>query len=136
MNSPDLAHAKSLLSDAVGKLREAYAPYSKLAVASVLETWSGERIFGVNVENASYGLTVCAERVAIFSAITHGHREFRALAVTASDGVSAAPCGACRQVLAEFLEPTGLIIYSDSMGNPVLTTVADLLPASFAFRPI
>jgi cytidine deaminase len=109
--------------------RRAYAPYSKFPVGAALQPAAGgEPVLGVNVENGSYGLTSCAERNAVFSAVTAGMREFSAIAVHADAG-SAPPCGACRQVLAEFA-PEIAVVYR-SGGDVVTATLAELLPDRF-----
>jgi cytidine deaminase len=112
------------------KIREkAYAPYSKYPVGASLLTGSGEIFDGVNVENAVYGMTICAERNAVFQAVAYGHRKFQAIAVASENAGS--PCGACRQVLSEF-GPDIEIYTVDSKGEVVLeTTVRDLLPDAF-----
>ncbi len=83
----------------------AYAPYSGFTVGAAVETADGRRFTGANVENASYGLTICAERTAVFAAVLAGAKRIAAVAVTGPDGVTTPPCGACRQVLAEFGSP-------------------------------
>ena len=118
-----------LVDAAIRAQREAYALYSKYAVGAALLTASGEIFIGVNVENAVFPLTMCAERSAIFSAVSAGHRKFQAIAVATRDGGT--PCGSCRQVMAEFgLEMEGII--ADTSGNVrMITTVAELLPGAF-----
>jgi len=106
----------------------AYAPYSGFAVGAALRTKSGRVHSGSNVENASYGVTICAERVAIFKAVSAGEREFEALAVVSE--TVAPPCGACRQVLAEFGLDTKVIIAGLDDSQEV-HTVRDLLPIAF-----
>jgi cytidine deaminase len=106
----------------------AYAPYSKFPVGAALRTASGRLYTGCNVENASYGLSMCAERTAVFKAVSEGEREFEALAVVTE--TLAAPCGACRQVLAEFGLDTKVII-ADLDDRRQILTVGDLLPAAF-----
>jgi len=106
----------------------AYAPYSHFAVGAALLTRSGKVFTGANVENASFGLSNCAERTAIFKAVSAGEREFEAIAVVTATGGS--PCGACRQVLSEFGLDTRVII-ADLDGNRTEWTVESLLPASF-----
>lgn len=127
MNQPELREA---LIQAAVKVREnVYAPYSKYAVGAALLTKAGEIFTGVNVENAVYSLTICAERSAVFTAVTSGHTDFDAIAVVTRDGGS--PCGSCRQVLAEFGLDTTVLICDDS-GNLIReTTVDKLLPYSF-----
>src|SRR5436305_7665337 len=93
----------SLLLDAARAARlNAWAPFSKFKVGAALETADGQIITGCNVENATYGLTICAERVAVFKAISEGHRSFTRVAVVADTAEPTPPCGACRQVLWEF----------------------------------
>jgi cytidine deaminase len=107
----------------------AYAPYSNYAVGAALLTTSGRIYDGVNVENAAYPATMCAERVAVFKAVSEGERQFAAVAVATSNGGS--PCGTCRQVLAEFGLDTVVLIVDE--GGTLLQelTVAELLPESF-----
>jgi homotetrameric cytidine deaminase len=121
-----------LLTAAVDARDRAYARYSHFAVGAALETTDGRRFTGANIENASYGLTVCAERVAIFAAVHAGATAIAALAVTGPAGVTAAPCGACRQVIAEFAAPGVPVRYASADGATD-TTVGELLP--WAFTP-
>lgn len=111
--------------------RHAYAPYSHFAVGAALLAQSGRVYSGTNVENASYGLAVCAERVAVWKAVAAGERAFTAIAVVTENGVS--PCGACRQVLAEFAgDPRTLrLIVADVQGHRRTFTLAELLPEAF-----
>lgn len=120
---------QSLLTAAAEVRRRAYAPYSQYHVGAALLTAEGQIISGCNVENASYGLTICAERAAVFSALAQGHQRFAALALVTADG--AAPCGACRQVLAEFCNDLPLVIADESLANRRHTTLAALLPERF-----
>lgn len=106
----------------------AYAPYSGYRVGAALLAASGRVYQGANVENAVYALTVCAERVAVFKAISEGEQEFEAIAVVTSNGGS--PCGACRQVLREFA-PSMPVFIADAEGHFRQTTVGALLPDSF-----
>lgn len=120
---------ESLIEAAKEARKWAYAPYSQYPVGAALFTASGRIYEGVNVENAAFPMTICAERVAIFKAVSEGEREFRAIAVVTKNGGS--PCGACRQVLAEFGLET-VVIIADEQGRLVReTTVAELLPGSF-----
>ncbi len=118
----------ALIEQAKQAREGAYAPYSHFPVGAALLTRSGKVFTGANVENASYGLTVCAERVAVFKAVTAGEREFQAIAIASSTGAS--PCGACRQVLAEF--GLDIRVISVDMDERVREwTLEELLPASF-----
>ena len=119
------------LMDCAIKAREnAYSPYSHFAVGAALLCEDGTLYEGCNIENASYGLTNCAERTAIFKAVSEGHIKFKALAVFADTKGPCAPCGACRQVMAEFKIP--LIIMGNLMGNIKIVTIEELLPFSFS----
>ena len=119
------------LMDCAIKAREnAYSPYSHFAVGAALLCEDGTLYEGCNIENASYGLTNCAERTAIFKAVSEGHIKFKALSVVADTEGPCAPCGACRQVMAEFKIP--LIIMGNSMGNIKIVTIEELLPFSFS----
>lgn len=119
------------LMDCAIKAREnAYSPYSHFAVGAALLCEDGTLFEGCNIENASYGLTNCAERTAIFKAVSEGHIKFKALAVVADTEGPCAPCGACRQVMAEFKIP--LIIMGNLMGNIKIVTIEELLPFSFS----
>lgn len=106
----------------------AHAPYSNYPVGAALLARSGRVFLGANVENAAYSLTMCAERVALFKAVSEGETEFQGLAVVTSNGGS--PCGACRQVLREFA-PHLPIYISDGDGNYRQTSIDALLPDSF-----
>lgn len=119
------------LMDCAIKAREnTYSPYSHFAVGAALLCEDGTLYEGCNIENASYGLTNCAERTAIFKAVSEGHIKFKALAVVADTEGPCAPCGACRQVMAEFKIP--LIIMGNLMGNIKMVTIEELLPFSFS----
>lgn len=119
------------LMDCAIKAREnAYSPYSHFAVGAALLCEDGTLYEGCNIENASYGLTNCAERTAIFKAVSEGYIKFKALAVVADTEGPCAPCGACRQVMAEFKIP--LIIMGNLMGNIKIVTIEELLPFSFS----
>jgi cytidine deaminase len=119
------------LIDAARQARaQSVSPYSKFAVGAALLTQDGDLITGANVESASYGLSCCAERVALFKALTEGHRHFAALAVASPGG--AAPCGACRQLIAEFAAEAQLFIIDSNLEEcPPPTTITTLLPLSF-----
>jgi cytidine deaminase len=114
----------------------AVAPYSKFQVGAALVTPAGKIIGGANVESASYGLTCCAERVALFSALTSGHKGFTAVAVVARAADGPMPCGACRQLLAEYA-PNARVYVADSndLKKIYAYTVAELLPKAFVLVP-
>ena len=124
---------ESLLEAAVKVSKNAYAPFSKYRVGAALLTSRGEIISGCNVENASYGLTNCAERTALFSAVAVGETEFDAIAIISSSLPLPLPCGACRQVLAEFCRPD-MPVYTacaDDLEHVTTYTLGELLPHSF-----
>jgi cytidine deaminase len=124
---PNLAE---LFAAAVAAREHAYARYSHFTVGAALETTDGRRFTGANIENSSYGLTICAERVAIFSAIHAGATGIAAIAVTGPDGITTTPCGACRQVISEFAAREVPLRYATATGTTD-TTVGDLLPGAF-----
>ena len=125
--------AKALLRLAAKAARRAYCPYSKYRVGAALRAKDGRVFTGCNVENASYGLTMCAERVALFAAVAAGCREFESLAVAGAGQKPAYPCGACRQALAEFCGPD-LPVYIGPAARPVefeTLRLGELLPKRF-----
>jgi len=121
---------RKLIAAAMAVRRNAHAPYSKFRVGAALLTKSGKVYTGVNVENASYGLTNCAERVAIGKAVSDGHRKFQAIAVAAPSS-SLSPCGACRQVLAEFGEMVVICVDSRNTRRMRIQLLSELLPQAF-----
>lgn len=121
---------QKLMECAIKARENAYSPYSHFAVGAALLCEDGTLYEGCNIENASYGLTNCAERTAVFKAVSEGHIKFKALAVVADTEGPCAPCGACRQVMAEFKIP--LIIMGNLMGNIKIVTIEELLPFSFS----
>ena len=129
--------SKQVLVRAAAQARQrAAAPYSKFKVGAALLTRSGEIITGANVESASYGLTCCAERVALFNALTSGKRDFVAVAVVARAVGGPMPCGACRQLLAEYA-PKAAVWVADSrtLRAPREFFIRDLLPSAFVEVP-
>ena len=122
------------VTEAARKVRKnAHAPYSQYKVGAAVETDDGTIISGSNVESSSYGLTTCAERVALGSAVAKGHRKFKSIAVVTQNG--AAPCGACRQVIWDLCGDIRIVLV-DEKGNETETTAGDLLPDPFDDRSI
>jgi cytidine deaminase len=128
--SIDRFEPSELLKEAVSAREHAYAPYSHFAVGAALLTGSGKIYRGCNIENASYGATICAERVAITSALAAGEREFLVLAVASDCAEPAPPCGICRQVLAEFA-PQLPIYLVNLQGKVVQGNLGEYLPQAF-----
>ncbi len=128
--------AGELIQRAVEARENAYCPYSGYAVGAAVLTEKGEIFTGCNVENASYGLTNCGERTAIFSAVSRGARKIKAIAISGS-GTPPYPCGACRQVMAEFAESGDMPVYvvlvgeDGKAGQTEAFTLKELLPRSF-----
>jgi cytidine deaminase len=120
---------KQLIELANEARRRAYAPYSNYPVGAALRTKSGRVYTGVNIENAAYPTGICAERVAIFKAVSEGERDFDVIAVVTDNGGS--PCGACRQVLSEFGSDTVILIADGNSRLLHETTVRELLPEAF-----
>ncbi|MEB3236828.1 MAG: cytidine deaminase [Candidatus Sericytochromatia bacterium] len=126
--------AVSLLDAARAVRSRAHAPYSQFAVGAALLVADGSVVHGVNVENRTFGLTVCAERTAIASAVAAGMRSFVAIAISAERAAPCPPCGACRQVMAEFA-PDLPVILEGPDGSPVETSLGHLLPMQFDLPP-
>ena len=122
---------RELVNMAKEAMEYAYAPYSHFKVGAALLAKDGRVFKGCNIENATYGATNCAERTAVFKAVSEGVREFAAIAIVASSGDYAAPCGICRQVLFEFMPDGKVILDSDEKGMATFS-VQELLP--FGFR--
>lgn len=121
---------KQLIESALAVRQQAYAPYSKFLVGASVLSEDGTIFTGTNVENASYGLTICAERVAAAAAVAAGHRRITAVAVATAGGAS--PCGACRQFLAEFGGSMDvLLVDADAPENVKQMSLAELLPEQF-----
>ncbi len=126
---------RDLLEAARSVIGNAYAPYSGFRVAAAVRGGSGRVYAGVNVENSSYGLTVCAERVAVFSAVTAGERSLSEVLVAVESEEPVPPCGACLQVISEFAGPNTMIyMVSLSTGKWEAARLGELLPRAFKFR--
>lgn len=120
----------NLVERALMAKENAYAPYSKFKVGAALLSEDGQVFTGCNVENVSFGLTNCAERTAVFQAVSEGHRSFRAIALASDSEKIITPCGACRQVLLEF-GPDTKVIMANNKGEYNVSTVGDLIPSGF-----
>lgn len=135
MEQPTTEEHLNLAQEARNAAERAYCPFSQFPVGAALRTEDGTVFTGANVENASYGLSMCAERVAILTAAAAGHRRVTALAVACVKGDPAkpatlTPCGACRQVMTEFMDETATVII-DGVG---VCTLRDLLPLAFSLQ--
>ena len=128
-----LADFDALVAAARKAFDGAIADYSHFKVGAALETASGEIVTGCNIENASYGLTMCAERVAMFKALSEGHREFRRIVVIADTAMPTPPCGACRQILWEFAGDVEVLL-ANLAGIQANHHMAELLPGAFDRR--
>jgi cytidine deaminase len=130
MNTTLSPEDEELLSAAESVREHAYAPYSRYTVGAAIDDGDGNIFLGANIENASYGLTLCAERAAVAAAVAAGSkRRFDAIAIAGPGGTLCSPCGACRQVLAEF-NPNIHVIFTTPSG-PVTASLEELLPHSF-----
>ncbi|HHT42343.1 MAG TPA: cytidine deaminase [Firmicutes bacterium] len=125
---------RELMELAVQARERAYVPYSQFKVGAALLDSAGQVYLGCNIENAAFSPTNCAERTAIFKAVSEGVTEFTALAVVADTAEPVTPCGVCRQVMAEFFDPQMPIILGNLKGDLVKTTLQELLPASFTAK--
>lgn len=121
---------QELINKAIKAMENSYAPYSKFNVGAALITSSGLLYSGCNIENASFGATICAERTAIFKAVSEGHKDIAKIAVVCRDNRKAVPCGICLQVMNEFM-PDGSIVLCDGSGVYEYK-LKELLPAGFA----
>ncbi|MBA4311339.1 MAG: cytidine deaminase [Chlorobiaceae bacterium] len=128
---------KNLVKKATEAQKYSHAPYSSLRVGAALLTSSGKIYTGCNIENSSFSLTICAERTAIFNAISNGERKFKAIAINSDKIDFIPPCGACRQVLMDLAGDVDVVL-SDKKGKISITKLSILLPASFnnlIFKP-
>ncbi|MDD1367873.1 cytidine deaminase [Bacillus sp. MHSD_36] len=127
---------KKYIEEANKMLAKAYIPYSKFPVGAALVTKEGKIYTGCNIENASYGLCNCAERTAIFKAVSEGERDFSYLVITGETDGPISPCGACRQVIAEFCEPKMPVLLTNVKGDEKEVTVEQLLPGAFSVEDL
>ncbi|MFH1808980.1 MAG: cytidine deaminase [Pseudomonadota bacterium] len=127
---PSRSSERELCALALAARNNAHAPYSKFSVGAALRTSSGRVFTGCNVENASFGLTICAERNAVAAAVAAGEREFKAIAIATDLREPASPCGACRQVLAEFA-PELRVLLTNPEGRIMRLKLSTLLPRRF-----
>lgn len=127
---------KQLIDEAIAASKQAHVPYSHFHVGAALLTTDGKIYRGCNIENASYGLTNCAERTAIFKAISEGDKQFSAIAVVGDTDGPISPCGACRQVLAEFCDDHTQIILANLKGDFVITNINEILPGYFSSKDL
>ena len=123
---------KALMELAKEASKNAYSPYSKVCVGAALEVKTGKIYTGCNVENGSYGGTICAERTAALKAVSEGEREFVRIAVAGSIN-NLVPCGICRQFLSEFCDDM-VVIYEDEVGQMIETTLSELFPSGFSLK--
>ena len=124
----------TLVEKAIEARSTAYVPYSKFQVGAAIITSNDNVFLGCNIENASYGLTNCAERTAIFKAVSEGDTEIKAIAVVADTEGPVSPCGACRQVIAEFATDETKIYLANLNGNVKETTISEILPGYFTSK--
>ncbi len=127
---------KQLIDEAIAASKQAHVPYSQFHVGAALLTTDGKVYRGCNIENASYGLTNCAERTAIFKAVSEGDKQFSAIAVVGDTDGPISPCGACRQVLAEFCDDHTQIILANLKGDFVITNINEILPGYFSSKDL
>lgn len=124
-------NAEKLMEEARKAAEKAYAPYSKFRVGAALQMADGSVITGVNVENRSYGLSNCAERTAIFTAVSMGKKDIRGIAIAGLDTWEPLPpCGACRQVISEFCQEDTPVYYDDGRGGYINSNIGELYPAN------
>ena len=131
MNKLTVQEREKMLDKAYEAMEKAYTPYSHFQVGACLKGASGTYYLGCNIESASYTPTNCAERTAVFKAVSEGERDFEAIVIVCSGKNPAAPCGVCRQVLREFCQNDMPVVFADSKRNFVESTLGELLPHSF-----
>lgn len=127
---------KHLIDEALEARKKAYTPYSNFQVGAAILTKSQKVFLGCNIENASYGLTNCAERTAIFKAVSEGEKGIEAIVVVGDTDGPISPCGACRQVMAEFCDENTKVYLTNVKGDVVETSIQQLLPGSFSSKDL
>ena len=127
-------NSQQLLDKAKEVMNNAYAPYSNFKVGAAILTENGDVYTGCNIENASYGATICAERTAAVKAVSEGHRRFLKIAIVSMEGTYTYPCGMCRQFLSEFMTEDGMVIVEDSTEGIKEIAFKELLPLSFSLN--
>lgn len=125
-----------LLQNAKNAMLNAYAPYSKFKVGAAIQTKNGNIYTGCNIENASFGATNCAERTAIFKAVSEGETELVAIAIVSSGGDFTYPCGICRQVISEFMTTGDFIFENASTGEIKVVPIEEIFPYSFTQKDL
>ncbi|MDO4661685.1 MAG: cytidine deaminase [Tissierellia bacterium] len=126
-----MVNVEQLIKKAIENKKNSYSPYSKFRVSAVVVTDTGKVFYGVNIENASYSPTICAERSAISAAISSGERKIDTIIITGDSGYTY-PCGVCRQVIREFMDKDGKIIIAKDENDYKIFSIDDLLPNSFS----
>ncbi|MDR7000061.1 cytidine deaminase [Neobacillus niacini] len=127
---------QTLIDQAIEARKKAYTPYSNFQVGAAILTKNNQVFLGCNIENASYGLTNCAERTAIFKAVSEGEKEIEAIVVIGDTDGPISPCGACRQVMAEFCDENTKIILTNLKGEIEEITINELLPGFFSSKDL
>lgn len=127
---------QTLVNQAKEARKKAYTPYSNFQVGAAVLTKNNHVFLGCNIENASYGLTNCAERTAIFKAVSEGEKEIEAIVIVGDTEGPISPCGACRQVMAEFCDENTKVILTNLKGAKVETTIDELLPGFFSSKDL
>lgn len=124
-----------LLAAATAARSHSHSPYSRFAVGAAVATVDGAIFAGANVENRSFGVTLCAERSAFAAAVSAGHRHFRGVAILTDSSPPSAPCGVCRETMTEFCDPAMPILLANPQGERQVTSLRELFPLPFRFQP-
>ncbi|MGH9914622.1 MAG: cytidine deaminase [Pyrinomonadaceae bacterium] len=127
----DMMILKDLIEAASAAREHAYAPYSRFRIGAAVETGDGRIFTGCNIESSTYGLTICAERVALWKALSEGIREFKRIVIVADTKKLVPPCGACRQIVSDFCSAETEVVMANSSGEMEIVTIERLLPSAF-----